>query len=72
MTVSALYAFSAEVFSPQTAGVGEADGWCDGWDSSVPFATMKEETDTNSFSQFTSSAGAHCLIKATDSLIWFL
>lgn len=69
MAISSPSAFPAYIFSHQTAGGKEADGWCDGTDNSVSFcAAMKEEGDTNSNSQFTSSAVTHCLIKATDGL----
>lgn len=53
-----LFCFS--LLNPNSRGE-EADGWCDGGDSSVPFcATVEEDRHTNSYSQITSSAMAHC------------
>lgn len=44
MAVSSPSAFPAYIFSHQTAGGKEADGWCDGTDNSVSFCVaMKEE-----------------------------
>lgn len=41
-----------------------------GEDSPVLFcATMTEERDTNSYSQFISSGGAHTLIKTLEALV---